>query len=204
MRARSSSATPAASRRSRRSAWAALGAHRPDVGRLGAQREREDLVVDLGVVREHGKVGRAIDPPELLERVLWPLHDHLVRVAGTAHGGELFARVDHVGPPTGHARQVREMARVLDGAEDEHARRRRGDVDEQLAPQLRALRPHQLVGVGDALRVERGVPERPLAVPVGAHEQPLAGVRPAHRGDERRPLVRLRRLRERALRAHGS
>ena len=61
----------------------------------------------------------------------------------------------------------------------------RGDVDEEVAADLGALLPHQLLGVGLALGVELGVAERALRRAVGAHEQLLAEVLAAHDGDER-------------------
>ena len=75
-----------------------------------------------------------------------------------------------------------------------------------VAAQLRALGPHQLLGVRDARAASRSaIPSVPDASPSGAHEQ-LRAERPSpdHDGDERRPAAGLRDRLELGLQAHGS
>ena len=154
------------------------------------------------VVRQHGEIRGAVDPAEPPQRGLGPLDDHLDGVRQTLAGGEPRARVDDIRAPPADPREVREVTRVRHGAEDEHARRGRGDVDEQLAAQLRGLGPHQLVRRGACPDVERVVAERPLARAVDVYEQPPAGVGAGHRRHQRRPSILASDRGKRGLRAH--
>ena len=96
------------------------------------------------------------------------------------------------------------MAGVLDGAEDQHARRRGRDVDEQVIAQFRALGPHQFVRVLAGERVEHRVAEASLAGAVGPDQQARAGVIAADCGDEGGATALSGQGGEGRLRAHGS
>ena len=182
----------------------ALGAHRADVGARRLQRDQQRRVVELGIVREDDDVRRLVGRAELLEGLLGPGRDDAERVGEALGRGEARARIDDVGPPAADAGQRRQVLRVLDGAEDDDPRIGVDDVDEEVAANLGALLPHELLGVGLALGVELGVAERALRRAVGAHEQLLALVRALHDGDERGAPVLARDLCELLVDAHGS
>ena len=133
---------------------------------------------------EHGDVGGAVDaadaartPPSGQAAITSSASGKRSRVANWERGSQTN------GAPAGRAREPAERGRVVDRAEDDQPRRRRGHVDEQRhvadLAQLGALGPHQLLGRGErrAGRARRR-PRPPLRRPVGAHEQLRARASP--------------------------
>ena len=155
----------------------AAAAHGADVRRLGGQRERQRGVVQLGVVRQDGDVGGAVDAAELLEGLLRPCGDHLVGVREALAGGELGARVARrrSASRTCAARRA-ERRGVVDGAEDHEPRLRGGDVDEQRRPAGRraapSARPTSAPRPSTRARASSsGSPSEPSVDAVVAHQQ---------------------------------
>ena len=180
----------------------AAGAHRADVGGLGAQRDDQRRVVELRVVREDGDRGRAVDAAEALERLLRPCRDDLLGVREALRLGEARAGIDDERAPAGRAGEPAQRGREVDGAEDEQPRRRERDVDEQrrvaLLAALGPLDPHQLVGVAGGGVLEHLVAERALAwSPSGSDEQLGARGGPDQHRDEGAPPARAGELGER-------
>ncbi len=204
IRARSASPTPAASNRSRRSAWACCEPIAPMYAGSAPSASRSTASSIFGSFDSTATYVARSMPPSRSTALLRPGDDHLDRVGEPLAGREPGARIDHVRPPAHHARQMGEVVRVGDRPEDEQPWRGRGDVDEQLAAQLRALGPHQLLRVGEHPGVERRVAERPLAPPVGPGQHPAPGARTADRGHQGGALVPASGVGERPLHAHGS
>ena len=188
-RASSSSVMPRASEPLAALLLGAARAHRAHVRGVGAQRDAERGVVELGVVREHGDRRRAIDAADALEGLLRPRGDDLLGVGEAVRAREEAARVDDVGPPAARARQRAQLGGEVDGAEDDQPRRREGDVDEQVPALLGALGPHELVGVARGLVVELGRAQRAAPAAVGLEQHLRSGVRALEDRDDRAAAV---------------
>ena len=80
-------------------------AHRADVDGVGAQRDGQRGVVELGVVREDDDRRRPVDPAQAPQRLVGPRDDDVLRAGEALAGGEARARVDHVRPPADAARR---------------------------------------------------------------------------------------------------
>ena len=123
--------TPASRRRSTRSAVGLARAHRAEVADPGRERPDDGGHVELAVVGEHAhRVTRAEVVADLLEVAVGPLVDDLVGHREPLAGGEHRAGVAHDHAVAEHLGHAGQRAGEVDGAEDDHARRRRERLDE--------------------------------------------------------------------------
>ena len=126
--------------------------------------------------------------PSFAHGVLGPGDDDLLGLGEAVAPGEEAARIDHVGTPAADAREPAERGGVVDRAEDQQARRREGDVDEDVAAELGALRPHELLGDLVGGRAVGG--DERLASGVGGRSARWSRRRARPRGRRRRTATR--------------
>jgi hypothetical protein len=105
--------------------------HRPDVPGRGLYGRENRGHVELGIVRQDAhRIARAERLPDRVEVAVGPRDDDLVRKRKALAGREDRPGVAHRDAVTEHLGDAHERGGEVDGAEDDHLRRRRERLDE--------------------------------------------------------------------------
>ena len=104
------------------------GPHRADIGNRQPQRSGQHRHIEFRIVSEHANHGPAVDGAGLdlgRQIAVWPIHHHFISIGESFAGGEHRAGVADGHPIAEERADPGNCGGKINGAEDQHSRRRR-------------------------------------------------------------------------------